>query len=132
MKLVKILVCLAMILSLMLCVAACGEDEGLLGGITGGSSKNSIAGKYEFYSMSYDGETITAEDLADMGEEMDMYIRLNDDGSGIMYSEGDTEDMAYANGQIWPADEPDEKVDFTVKGDTLTMEQDGMVMKFKK
>ena len=122
MKLGKILVCLVMVLSLMLCIAACGDTE----------ESGGIAGKYKFHSMSYDGETITAKDLADMGEEMDMYIRLNGDGTGIMYSEGETEDMAYANGQIWSVDEPDEKVDFTVKGNTLTMEQDGMKMVFKK
>ena len=122
MKLGKILVCLVMVLSLMLCIAACGDKE----------ESGGIAGKYNFYSMSYNGETVTAKDLAAMGEEMDMYIRLNGDGTGIMYTEGETEDMAYSNGKIWSVDEPDEKVSFTVKGNTLTMEQDGMVMTFKK
>ena len=122
MKLGRILVAVLLVLSLTLCLAACGGKE-----------KNSgIAGKYNFYSMSYEGETVTAKDLAEMGEEMDMYIRLNSDGTGIMYSEGEAEDMAYANGKIWSVDEPDEKVSFSVKGNTLTMEQDGMVMTFKK
>ena len=122
MKLGRILVAVLLVLSLTLCLAACGDKE-----------KNSgIAGKYTFYSMSYEGETVTAKDLAEMGEETDMYIRLNSDGTGVMVSGDDSEDMAYANGKIWSVDEPDEKVSFSVKGNTLTMEQDGMVMTFKK
>lgn len=132
MKLVKILVCLAMILSLMLCVAACGEDEGMIGSITGGSSKSSIAGKYEFYSMTYDGETVTAKDMAEVGEDVEIYIRLNNDGTGIMVSDGETVEIAYSDGELWPVDEPEESVEFTVKGNTLTVEAEEMVMTFKK
>lgn len=132
MKLVKILVCLAMILSLMLCVAACGEDEGMIGSITGGSSKSSIAGKYEFYSMTYDGETVTAEDLAEAGSDTEMYIRLDNDGTGIMYTDGETVDVVYGNGQLWAVDEPDEKLDCTIEGNTLTTEIEGVVTIFKK
>ena len=122
MKLGRILVAVLLVLSLTLCLAACGDKE----------KSGGIAGKYNFYSMSYEGETVTAKDLAALGEEMNMYIRLNADGTGVMVTEGESEDMAYGNGKIWSVDEPDEKVDFTVKGNTLTMEQDGMVMTFKK
>ena len=122
MKLGRILVAVLLVLSLTLCLAACGDKE----------KGSSIAGKYNFYSMTYDGETMTADDLAELGTNVEMYLRLNADGTGIMYSEGESVDMAYANGQIWSVDEPDEKVDFTVKGNTLTMEQEGMVMTFKK
>lgn len=124
MKKVKILVCLALVLSLALCLAACGKDSS--------SGSNSIAGKYNFVSMEMDGEKITAADLAALGGEVEMYVRLDSDGTGIMYSEGTTEDMVYADGKIWPVSEPEEKADFTVKGNTLTITQDGMTMTFKK
>ena len=124
MKKVKILVCLALVLSLTLCLAACGKDSS--------SGSNSIAGKYNFVSMEMGGEKITAADLAALGGEVEMYVRLDGDGTGIMYSEGTTEDIVYADGKIWPVSEPEEKADFTVKGNTLTITEDDTTMTFKK
>ena len=111
-------------LALVLCFAACGSDS---------KSGGSIAGKYNFSYMEMDDLKYTADDLTEMtGEEIEMYIRLDSDGTGIMYTNGETVDMVYNNGQIWPVDEPDAKVDLEVKGNTLTMESEGMIMVFKK
>ena len=56
----------------------------------------------------------------------------NEDGTGVMKMDGETTQMSYADGKIWPTNAPDEKVEFTVKGDTLTLEQSGVKMVFEK
>lgn len=130
-KTLRMILCLVLTLSLMTCFAACdlfGDDEG-------GSSKSgsSIAGKYEFYSMTMEGETITAEDLEDMGADPSaMYIEINKDGTAILSTNGEETDMEWEDNMMWPADDEDDKAEFTVSGSKLTLEQDGMEMVFKK
>lgn len=113
----KKILCSALVAVMLLCMTACG---------------NSIAGRYNFYSMEMDGVEITAESLAALGGELEMYIELTDDGTGTMASEGEVIEMGWADGEIWPADDPTDKVAFEIDGDTLTMEQDGIKMVFKK
>ncbi len=114
-----------LVLAMVLCFAACGKDSK-----SGGSN---IAGKYKFSYMEQDGEKLTAADLKALtGAEVDTYVRLDGDGTGVMYSEGTTEDMVYADGKIWPVSDPEDKADLSVKGNTLTISQDGMTMVFKK
>lgn len=110
--------CGALVAIMLLCLTACG-----------GSSK---AGHYDFYSMEMGGSTITAESLKDLGADYEMYIELKEDGTGTMATDGETVEMAWKDDQIWPADDPDDKVTFEVDGDTLTMEQDGAKLVFKK
>lgn len=122
MKHAKILVALILALSLVLCLAACGKD----------SKSGNLAGKYEFYSMTYGEITVTAADMAAEGKSVEMYVKLNNDGTAIMYSEGETEDMVYADGQIWSVSDPDNKANFSVVGNTLAIVQDDLEMVFKK
>ena len=124
-KTMKLTLCLILVLSTVLCMAACGGD------------KNSIAGKYVVYSMDSNGMTIKGDTLtaalSAMGMTIDdMYIQLNDDGTGKMSVFGETADMAYADGKIWPVEEPEEKVSFTVSGGKLTLEVEGNKMVFTK
>lgn len=125
-KTMKLALCLILVLSTVLCMAACGGD------------KDSIAGKYIVYSMEMSGLTVEGEmletALAASGMTVeDMYIQLNDDGTGTMTSmEGETSEMAYADGKIWSVDEPEEKVNFSVKGGKLTLEVEGIKMVFTK
>ena len=114
----KKVLCSALVAIMLLCMTACGSK---------------IAGRYDFYSMDMGGGVeVTAESLKALGGEMEMYIELEDDGTGTMASEGEVIEMGWADGEIWPAEDPEDKVAFTVDGDTLTMEQDGMKRVFKK
>ena len=90
-KLTKIL-CLLMALCMMLCFTACDEDDDDKG-------SKSIAGTYQFYEMTQDGETITKADLeeqreaAGMADEFDRdefcYRELNKDGTGTLILMGE-------------------------------------------
>ena len=125
-KTMKLALCLILVLSTVLCMAACGGDD-----------KDSIAGRYVVYSMDTEGMTIKGETLTAALSAMgmsadDMYIQLNADGTGEMSVFGETAEMAYADGKIWSIDEPEEKVDFTVSGGKLTLEVEGNKMVFTK
>lgn len=135
-KLTKIL-CLLMALCMMLCFTACDEDDDDKG-------SKSIAGTYQFYEMTQDGETIDAEAMEEtlemyaeyMGEDMTMEefcsLKLNKDGTGTLVLMGEEMEMEYDDEYIWPVDEADEKVEYTFKNGKLTMAQDGAELIFKK
>lgn len=110
--------CSMLVAATLLCMTACGGS--------------SVAGRYDFHSMDMEGMQITAEALKEMDTEMEMYIELKEDGTGTMASEGEVMEMAWADGEIWPAEDPTDKVPFEIDGDTLTMEQEGIKMVFKK
>ena len=113
----KKILCSALAAIMLLCMTACG---------------NSMAGRYDFYSMDLDGVEVTAESLEALGGGLEMYIELEKDGTGTMASDGEVVEMGWADGQIWPLDDPTDKVAFEVKGDTLTIEYEGVEMVFKK
>jgi len=118
-KSVSIILCLVMVLGLACTLAACGDG--------------SVAGRYDMVSMEMGGTVIDIDTLEAMsGSKVEMYIQLNEDGTGVLCSMGETVDMEWADGQMWPVDDPDDKVAFEVDGDTLTMEQEGAKMVFEK
>jgi hypothetical protein len=113
----KKVLCSALVAIMLLCMTACG---------------NNIAGRYNFHSMNMEGMEVTAESLEALGSEVEMYLELEKDGTGTMASNGEVVAMGWADGQIWPAEDPEDKAPFTVDGDTLTIEQEGIKMVFKK
>ena len=122
-KTLKMILCLSLVLAMALSMVACGDKK---------EEKASIAGHYDLASMTIDGKSFTQDELAALMGDLEIYVELNDDGTGVLSLSGETADMAWKDGQIWPVDEPDEKVPFTVEGKTLTMEIDGQKMVFEK
>lgn len=119
MRKVKIALCLVLVLGLVMSLAACGGVD--------------VSGKYNLVSMESEGETVTMEDLqAVLGTEIEMYLELKPDGTGVMNMMGETVDMEYADGMIWAVGEEDGKVAFTVEDGKLTMTQDGETLIFQK
>ena len=109
------ILCLAMVLCCILSLAAC-----------------SLAfGKYELDSASMGGMSLSADMFAEyMGE---CYIEMSPFGTAKLTYGGETMDMKYADGKIWPVEEGEEEaVNLEVKGNTITMEMDGMELVFKK
>lgn len=110
----------AMALAAALSLTGCGKSD---------------AGRYDLYSMTDSGETITMKDMEDMYKEMnmeapEMYIELNEDGTGkLVMGEGEAEEIKWKDGVI-TADGED--VNYTIKDGKLTMESDGTEMVFEK
>ena len=137
-KFMRGMICLMLALCMVMCFAACEKDD------DDKKSDKSVAGTYQFYEMTQDGETITMADLEEqleqyaeyMDEEIDMdefcVLKLNKDGTGKLILMGEEMEMEYDDEYIWPVDDADEKVEYTFKSGKFTMEQDGMKLVFKK
>lgn len=117
----KRIVCLMLVLVMVLSLTACGG----------------ITGRYTITSMEADGLVYEGELLEGILEMIgmstdDMYIELNDDGTGTMSVMGEVAEMRYDDNMIWPVESPDEKVPYEVSGDKLTLEIEGYKMVFEK
>lgn len=142
-KYLRTILCLVLALSMAFCFAACSdsdkdkdEDED--------EAESSAAGTYYFYEMTDDGETISVADLEAqleeyaeyMEEEISLeeffYLELNKDGTGKLCMMGEEMEMEWDEEHIWPVDEADEPVEYTISGKKLTMSQDGTTIILKK
>lgn len=121
----KMALCLALVLGLLVSMSACA----ILGG-------NSNAGTYKLSSMEMMGMTLDVEALkTNFGmsdEDLDMYVELRGDGTATMKADGEEAEMKWADGEIWPVEEPEEKAAFTIEDGVLTMEIEGVKMMFTK
>ena len=95
----------------------------------------SDAGRYDLYSMTTDGETMTMKYMEDMYKEMgmdapEMYLELNEDGTGkLVMDDEDTQEVEWKDGVITL---DGEDAEYTVEDGKLTMEEDGTVIVFEK
>lgn len=94
----------------------------------GGGAKNSDAGYYIMDSVKEGDSEISADDLKEFG--LTGYVVLNDDGTGVMSVEGEEPaDIEWGNGKF-KAD--DEEVEYTIDGDILTVEIEGLTVNYKR
>lgn len=120
-KFMRGILCLMLALCMMMCFAACDEDE---------KEGKSIAGTYYFLEMTMDGETYDREMLEGTGiDYKDMYIKFNKNGTGELVTDGDTVDFEWEDGII---DDGIDEIEYEVKGDKVTIEYDGVEMVFEK
>ena len=119
----KITISLILVITLLSALCGCG--------VVG---KLSIAGKYKLVSIEASGITMDIDALKTyLGEEaLNMYIELKADGTGYMSALDEEAEIAWADGQIWPKDDPDDKASFTVEDGVLTLEAEGTKLIFKK
>lgn len=118
-RVLSVTLCAVLILSLALCLGACGKSD--------------ITGRYNLKSMEAEGITFDMEKLKQMaGEDAEAYIELRADGTATMSMMGEVAELKYADGQMWPVEDEDDKAPFTIKGNTLTLEQDGLKVIFEK
>lgn len=115
---IKAVLCLILVMGIVCSLAACGND---------------IVGRYELIEMESNGQKLDIAALKSLaGSDIDMYLELFEDGTGVLKMDGDTTQMSWADGMIWPTNQGDEKVAFTVDGDVLTLEREGVKLVFKK
>ena len=117
-KTVSTVLCLVLVLGVVFSLTACGSN---------------VAGRYELTTMEMDGQVIDIEKMKILaGEDIEMYIELTEDGTALLNMYVELTKMLWADGKIWPENDADDKIDFTIDGDILTMEQSGMKMIFEK
>ena len=108
---------------MLVCLVACDKDE------DGG--KGGLSGKYMLQSMSYEGMTVTSSQLAEMGMG-DAYLEFRDDGTAVMYFEGESEELKLDQNAKTLTDTSGEAVSYKLDGKTVTISQDGMELVFQK
>ena len=128
-KSLKLILCLALVMSTLLCFAACGGDDK--------DGTPSLSGKYTLCALEMDGARVEGAKLVErvtaMGYSMDaMYVEFYGNGKGYMSIAENQSEMCYEDGKIWPIDEPDNKVDYTVSGNKVTVSTPEYSMTFSK
>ena len=83
----KKLFAIIMVMCLVMGLCACG------GGETKSDSAKSIAGRYEIYSMQFQGQIMNKEELTD--REVDETVILKEDGTGTWIFSGDEITISY-------------------------------------
>ncbi len=122
-----------MVLVVVFCasiLAGCGGGEG---------SSTAWSGKYVIASMDENGTVTNLEELESMFELMDMkledamYLEFKSDGKFDMALFGETVSGTYkADGNAATLSAAGETIDASIEGNTITLEQDGTKMVFKK
>lgn len=102
------------------------------------STLSQIAGTYSFYEISYAGQTIKKEDQEKAAAQFGVspeefcYLVLNEDGTGTFCVIGETFQMGWDASGIWPQEDKNAPAVYTLSGNLLTLEYDGMVITFQK
>lgn len=119
-KVISLILCATMILGIAMCFGGCG-DKGTVG-------------KYNLKTMSVGDTTINVDDLKALSGQdgLEFYLELKNDGTAELVMGEERQALLYKDGKMWAEDQEDQKVPFTVKGNTLTLEQDGAKLTFKK
>lgn len=117
-KTFKTIAAVLLVMVMLVALAACGGNKGGKGGPNG---------KYYAESMSMEGTTLSLSDLGMSGDSF--YIEFNADGTGVMNSMGEVTNFTW-EGNKMTAD--GETTEFQFDGTTVTMEESGMSITFKK
>lgn len=89
----------------------------------------SAAGTYNFQCMEADGITY---DAASVEDPEGCYVKLLDDGSGILSIFGEAILIGWEEGKLWPASDPSDAIEFQLSGSTLILEYEGQKLIFSK
>ncbi len=84
-------------------------------------------GYFKFDYATNGSETYSAEDL---GAKHEMFLLLEEDGTGVMCVASTLTDMGWKDGKIYPQEYPDEAVSYTVEGDRFEIKDDELTMCF--
>ncbi|HZJ83595.1 MAG TPA: hypothetical protein VFD57_07280 [Clostridia bacterium] len=131
-KVASIILALMMLASLAACgskdLADKNDDPNV---VPSSPISNGDAGHYVLVEAIEDGETITGDELREMG--FDYYVLLNEDGT----VECQTDDLAtgtWGNGVLNLHNEKGETatIDYKIEGDELTLDWDGLIMIYSR
>ena len=151
MKFLKSLICLLLVLSMVFCLAACGDDDKSDKDDKNEKIENvdkddedekdtkdseettekepeapkaeAPSGTYVLYKMEYLDEVVTSEDLG-----IEMAFTFNDDGSGEIYDGQNSEEFEWEGNVM--TDNTGDTLEFDFVDGELIVDMDGVVMYF--
>ena len=124
-KYLRSILCLLLALCMVMCFAACSDDDD-------DEDEESIAGNYAFHSMTSEGITMDADALeTTLGATADeFFIILNKDGTGTICFAGEVEEITWDEEEL--TDSYGDSIAYTIDGNLLSLEVEGVEMTFKK
>jgi len=105
------------------------------------ANADAVAGEYQFYSMSDGTDTYFASDLDGMLDELELdlekgkqlvYMKLNEDGSGVLSAMDIEGDILWDDAYLWVKDDPTDRVPYTYENNKLTFSTDGISITLEK
>ena len=118
------LLCALLALCLLLAFAACKKNQPATTELP-----KDTATIYYLSGVSY-SETVYTLDQLQIADPAQCYIFFDLGGTGILCIDGWETFFEYEHGQLWDEIDPETKVNYSVSGDALTLEQDGYKMVF--
>ena len=118
------LLCALLALCLLLAFAACKKNQPATTELP-----KDTATIYYLSGVSY-SETVYTLDQLQIADPAQCYIFFDLGGTGSLCIDGWETFFEYENGQLWDEIDPETKVNYSVSGDALTLEQDGYKMVF--
>ena len=119
------LLCALLVVCVLLAFGACKKNQPA----TTTQLPTDTATIYYLSGVRY-GETVYTLDQLQISDPSQCYIFFDLDGMGILCIDGWETFFEYENGQLWDEIDPDTKVNYSITGDALTLEQDGYKMVF--
>ena len=86
-------------------------------------------GYFTFVSMTDGTTTYKAEDL---DAEHEMFLLLEEDGTGYLCFDSTLTDMYWKDGEIYPQEEPEETAGYSVENDVIKIKDDGLTLCFER
>lgn len=121
--------CLALVLCALLSFGACKKNAASQ--IPATTVPANTASIYYLSGVSYGQEVYPTDQLL-ISDPADTYIYFDGNGFGILCIDTFEEYFEYADGQLWYELDPDTKVNYSLSGNALTLEQDGYKIVFTK
>lgn len=134
MKKAKRLFAALLALAMLLALTGCGNALSMLQKV----QKSGDAGYYILTSMSAEGYTFEGDDLKTFSSTGEMYIQLKEDKTGVLFMCDDVTPFTWEPGTAtfgpsqFSGEKWLDKVSYTLEGDTLSMETDGMELVFTR
>lgn len=134
------LLCIALAMCMILSLAACGKKAAEPATTAPKATEPkqtkvpahiAHAGTYVLTSAEYDGTVMGKEELDLLGlYDYECYVILKDDGTGTLAMEGKLEDICWDETKLWSPGDEEGYVEFTVDGENLSLEMDGVTLTF--
>ena len=109
-----------------------GEEEGKEGESAAAPALPAEVGYWTLSGMEQDGQSVGEDEIAAMKEMgIEIFLVLYEDGTGVLQAE-EAETVTWGDGQIVPDSSPEEPASYVIEDGMLSLEADGMVMKFAR
>ena len=125
-KSLKLILCLALVMSTLLCLTACGKNE---------ESLKNNAGTYVVSAVSAQGITYSGSTLDSALVQAGLSgftLVLNSDGTGTAYAGGQSNAIEWDGDKFWPTNNSGETAALTFSGNTLSYTKDGTTVTMTK